>query len=276
MTSHGTVKAWVDAKGFGFITAFDGEDVFVHRVNLVGCDALNVGDQVTFDLSYDDKKNKKTAMNVVGGTGTSPKMMMENGYGPGKGAGPPSAPTYPYSGYGKGAPAMPAQGYVPAPPIPAHHQPAHAPPPGLMPPMQAPSYAAPTGQPLEDYGGELPPGKYRGTVKAWNDMKGFGFIQTPGMEDIFVHRCDLVGVEALIVGDNVQYSRDYDEKKRKEMAKEVVGGTGRVAGSSGPSGRPVGLGQMPMAPAAGAPSPYGMGVYGAYGKGNGLVRTGPY
>merc|ERR1719235_3099295 len=114
---------------------------------------------------------------------------------------------------------------------------------GAVPSLPAPSlYEPQTGQPLLDTGEELPPGKYRGTVKAWNDMKGFGFIQTPGMEDIFVHRCDLVGVEALIVGDHVQYTRDYDDRKRKEAAKQVVGGTGRVAGTSGPAGRPAGLG----------------------------------
>merc|ERR1719375_734541 len=150
---------------------------------------------------------------------------------PGKGGGPPMGgpPQYasPYAGYG----ATPSpSSFAQAPPIPGYDRPppgggpsmamaaASAPPPGLVPGsmgapspyaaydpnagpvMQAPSAFAPqTGQPLQDTGAELAPGQCRGTVKAWNDMKGFGFIETPGMEDIFVHRCDLVGVEALIV-----------------------------------------------------------------------------
>lgn len=156
--------------------------------------------------------------------------------------------------------------------------------PNAGPVMQAPgpAFAPQTGQPLQDTGADLAPGQCRGTVKAWNDMKGFGFIETPGMEDIFVHRCDLVGVEALIVGDHVIYRRDYDERKRKEAAKEVVGGTGRVAGTSGPGGRPAGAGINPAAAVAaggayGGPA-FGMDSmgYGAYGKGNGQMRTMPY
>merc|ERR1719409_1334365 len=117
-------------------------------------------------------------MNVVGGTGMSPKMMGQNNSG--TGARPPLAHAYnPYPQYaGYGNTAMPPPTYTPAPPIPGYPVTAHTPPPGLMPAHQAPSsYTPQTGQPLQDSGEELPPGKYRGTVKAWNDMKGFGFIQ---------------------------------------------------------------------------------------------------
>ena len=31
-------------------------------------------------------------------------------------------------------------------------------------------------------------GRQSGSVKFWNEEKGFGFIQTPGLEDLFVHR----------------------------------------------------------------------------------------
>ena len=48
-----------------------------------------------------------------------------------------------------------------------------------------------------------------GTVKWFNDSKGFGFIESPGSEDIFVHRADLVGADALNVGDHVMYSIDF-------------------------------------------------------------------
>ena len=51
----------------------------------------------------------------------------------------------------------------------------------------------------------LPPsaGMKEGKVKSWNDSKGFGFIEIPGGEDLFVHRSNLVDVDALNVGDEV-------------------------------------------------------------------------
>ena len=51
----------------------------------------------------------------------------------------------------------------------------------------------------------VPPvaGMKEGKVKSWNDSKGFGFIEIPGGEDLFVHRSNLVDVDALNVGDEV-------------------------------------------------------------------------
>ena len=39
------------------VTYFRAEasQVFVHRSNLVGCDALKEGDKVTYDAAYDDR-----------------------------------------------------------------------------------------------------------------------------------------------------------------------------------------------------------------------------
>jgi len=61
----GTVKWFNDSKGFGFITAEDGSDVFVHHTSIQaqGFKSLAEGDQVTFDVEKGDKGPK--ALNVV-------------------------------------------------------------------------------------------------------------------------------------------------------------------------------------------------------------------
>jgi CspA family cold shock protein len=61
----GTVKWFNDSKGFGFITAEDGSDVFVHHTSIVGngFKSLAEGQQVTFDVEKGPKGPK--AVNVV-------------------------------------------------------------------------------------------------------------------------------------------------------------------------------------------------------------------
>ena len=61
----GTVKWFNDSKGFGFITAEDGTDVFVHHTSIAGSGfkSLAEGDQVTFDVEKGPKGPK--AVNVV-------------------------------------------------------------------------------------------------------------------------------------------------------------------------------------------------------------------
>ncbi len=60
----GTVKWFNDAKGFGFITADDGTDAFVHYSDITGegFKTLKEGDAVEFELA-DAEKGKK-AVNV--------------------------------------------------------------------------------------------------------------------------------------------------------------------------------------------------------------------
>ena len=61
----GTVKWFNDSKGFGFITAEDGSDVFVHHssIQAQGFKSLAEGDKVSFDVEKGDKGPR--AVNVV-------------------------------------------------------------------------------------------------------------------------------------------------------------------------------------------------------------------
>ena len=65
MRSTGTVKWFNDAKGFGFITAENGEDVFVHfsAITASGFRSLPEGARVEFDLVQGPKGLQ--ASNVV-------------------------------------------------------------------------------------------------------------------------------------------------------------------------------------------------------------------
>lgn len=66
----------------------------------------------------------------------------------------------------------------------------------------------------------------QGTVKFFNSMKGYGFItQENGGADLFVHANDVQG-QPLQDGDVVQYDANWDERKQKENAINVTGGTG--------------------------------------------------
>ena len=55
--AQGTVKWFNEQKGFGFITADSGEDVFVHHssINESGFRTLDEGQRVTFDITQGPK-----------------------------------------------------------------------------------------------------------------------------------------------------------------------------------------------------------------------------
>ena len=59
---NGTVKFFNNSKGFGFITAEDGKDYFVHQTGLKEGVTLRDNDSVTFDVAQGDKGPK--AVNV--------------------------------------------------------------------------------------------------------------------------------------------------------------------------------------------------------------------
>jgi CspA family cold shock protein len=63
--ANGTVKWFNETKGFGFITAEDGTDVFAHfsAIQGDGFKTLAEGDKVSFDIVEGDKGPK--AENIV-------------------------------------------------------------------------------------------------------------------------------------------------------------------------------------------------------------------
>ena len=57
---QGTVKWFNDAKGFGFLSRENGEDVFVHHTSIAGTGfkTLHEGEQVHFEVMESDKGPK--------------------------------------------------------------------------------------------------------------------------------------------------------------------------------------------------------------------------
>ena len=53
-----------------------------------------------------------------------------------------------------------------------------------------------------------------GTVKWFNDQKGFGFLQQEGGDDVFVHHSAIVseGFRTLTEGDKVEFSIEQGQK----------------------------------------------------------------
>eukprot|EP00930_Biecheleria_cincta_P054539 TRINITY_DN4073_c0_g1_i1.p1 TRINITY_DN4073_c0_g1~~TRINITY_DN4073_c0_g1_i1.p1 ORF type:complete len:324 (-),score=52.27 TRINITY_DN4073_c0_g1_i1:74-961(-) len=61
-----------------------------------------------------------------------------------------------------------------------------------------------------------------GTVKMWNEDKGFGFIAPDGGgDDVFVHRSALGQGVALSSGASVSFEAEWDDRKRKDRATNV-------------------------------------------------------
>jgi len=65
--TNGTVKWFNNDKGFGFITAEDGTDVFVHysSINKPGRKSLDEGEKVTFEITAGAKGPKAENVNPL-------------------------------------------------------------------------------------------------------------------------------------------------------------------------------------------------------------------
>jgi cold shock protein len=64
----GTIKKWVDDRGFGFIRPESGgDDVFVHQsqFEIAGLGIPREGDRVTYEVKPDPRSGKLRAMNLA-------------------------------------------------------------------------------------------------------------------------------------------------------------------------------------------------------------------
>jgi len=225
MASTGTIKAWNEQRGFGFITNdADGVDVYFHRVNIINADSAVEGDLVRFDVAFDAKYNKNCCKNVTTSGGATATPASKGNYG------------------------------------------------------------------LSNV--TAVPGSNTGTVKAWNEARGFGFILSDSTgEDLYFHRTRLAdGAHSAAVGVPVSYEVEYDEKAQKNCAINVVGaGVGAVAPAKG-AGKGKGLGaaapqrtmgaeEYELAAAFGMPPQAYMQftqAYEALRAGRSFRRAGPY
>ncbi|HOP31280.1 MAG TPA: cold shock domain-containing protein [Spirochaetota bacterium] len=65
--SQGTVKWFNDQKGYGFISATDGKDYFVHHSSIVGegFRTLKEGAQVEFDIEKTDRGPRAVQVTLI-------------------------------------------------------------------------------------------------------------------------------------------------------------------------------------------------------------------
>lgn len=61
----GKVKRWVGSRGYGFIEAENGEDVFVHHSDIGGLYELKEGQKVEFKVDKKDKRPRASNVKVV-------------------------------------------------------------------------------------------------------------------------------------------------------------------------------------------------------------------
>lgn len=192
---YGSVKRFDHDKGFGFIECPDlyrstGKDVLLLRSHLEGLE-IDVGDKLSFVTEQTDKGLK--AVNIQRGHGPPPSHP----------SGPTSYGAPPTGQYG-GPPAYGASstGFYGGPP-PQY--------PGGPPPYGGGPPPAGSGPPPAD-----PDQKFTGSLKAFDDDKGFGFIacnETRKIynKDIFVLKSQFQG-EHVQNGDQVRFSIKISDK----------------------------------------------------------------
>ena len=62
----------------------------------------------------------------------------------------------------------------------------------------------------------------KGTVKWFNDAKGYGFITQPGGEDVFVHFSAIVGEGFRTLSEGQEVEFDLNQTDRGLQAAKVI------------------------------------------------------
>jgi len=62
----------------------------------------------------------------------------------------------------------------------------------------------------------------RGTVKWFNDQKGYGFISTDGAQDVFVHHASIEGTGFRTLHEGEQVEFEVKSGERGEEASHVT------------------------------------------------------
>ena len=113
-------------------------------------------------------------------------------------------------------------------------------------------------------GGGIPgagEGRCTGVALRWNE-KGFGFIKPDdGGEDIFCHSSSIKDGDSLVQGALISYVKEWDERKNKDRAEQVMGGS--TSAGKGGGGFGGGFGGGIPAPMGGYGGGYGGGAPGA-------------
>lgn len=129
-----------------------------------------------------------------------------------------------------------------------------------------------TGKGAGGHGATAVTGSHKGTVKSFNEAKGWGFIvdEETG-QDVFVHIKDCGGAQPN-TGDYVGFEvQENPDKPGSIKARSVTGCTGQPA-MGGKAGAPWAFGKGK----GGGCDGYGMWGAGAWGKGGGMVAYSPY
>jgi len=229
----GCVKVWFSSRGMGFITPEGGgEDVFVHKSDLIDGDTLSQGSEVSYESLWDNRKQKPVAKRVIGAAQSLHQ---------GQGAVPAEDGVVSKSGVIKVW--FEDKGY------------------GFITPTDRTNdayvhkTACQDGEPLitgmaVTYEAQWDAARNRtiaskcwsinrsqsssiadesklttGIVKAWFEDKGFGFITgSDGSGDLFCHKNQILDGTYLTPGAAVRYEAHRSSQKRKSTATKVLTG----------------------------------------------------